>query len=80
MAELYVNYDDETTDNHFGLSKTIPSDFIWDYLNAMVDILRLIGFHDALIEKWIGSTYFTEHGGTGEAELKIDGTAQRIWR
>lgn len=59
MANINVFYEDEENGIQFELNKTINSEHIADNLNAMVDILRLMGFSDMLIEKWIGSTYFT---------------------
>jgi hypothetical protein len=60
LANIWVSYNDEECDNQFELSKNINPGFIWENLNVMVDILRLMGFSDSLIEKWIGSTYFSK--------------------
>lgn len=60
MAEISVSYENNEVDNSFYFSKPINTAYIWESLNAMVDVLRLIGFSDNLIEDWIGNTYFTE--------------------
>ena len=63
MAEIAVSYENKEDENRFYFSKPLSTAYIWESLNAMVDVLRLMGFSDGLIEKWIGGTYFAEDDG-----------------
>ena len=58
MSVINVSYNDHFTGTNFELTKEIRSDHIAASLNAMVDVLRLMGFGDSLIRNYIGETYF----------------------
>lgn len=73
MQYLDVSYRNDETGDNFELHKEIESPFVYDWINAMVEVLKLVGYGDGLIESYLGETYFT-------AENKGDCAANRVNR
>lgn len=71
MSVISVSYNDHFTGTNFDLTKEIRSPHIAASLNAMVDVLRLMGFGDSTIADYIGETYFDD---PMDSTLNDDGT------
>lgn len=71
MQYLDVSYRNDETDDNFELHKEIDSPFIYDWINAMVEVLKLVGFGDNLICDYLGETYFTRENKSDCAERRL---------
>ena len=76
MQHLDISYYNDLTAQNFDYSTDIDTDHIGGVLNAMVGLLRLIGYSDGLIADQIGDLYFDDNYDPDECCL----TSQDIGR
>lgn len=60
MSVISISYNDHSTGTNFDFTTEIRTPHISGSLNAMVSVLRLMGFADKTIEDYIGETYFVD--------------------
>lgn len=68
MSVISVSYIDHESGDNFEFTKEIRNPHISDTFDTMIDIIRLIGFPDELIDGYIREAYFDDpiYEGTHE--------------